>query len=59
VSFVALLVAGGLLLPDDREGWAALLIGVGVGSALSFLIIEPATSRAAFSRTGQTAGPSV
>jgi serine/threonine protein kinase len=47
-AFVILLVAGGLLLPEDRAGWAALLISVGIGSAIAFLIIEPATTRAAF-----------
>jgi hypothetical protein len=47
-AFVALLVAGGLLLPEEQAGWAALLISVGIGSAVAFLIIEPATARAAF-----------
>jgi serine/threonine protein kinase len=49
-AFVALLVAGGLLLPDTSAGWAALFISVGMGSAVAFLIIEPATARAAFAR---------
>ena len=47
-AFVALLVGGGLRLPEDRAGWAALLISVGIGAAVAFLIIEPATTRAAF-----------
>ena len=47
-AFVALLIAGGLMLPEDRAGWAALLISVGIGAAVAFLIIEPATTRAAF-----------
>jgi len=47
-AFVALLVVGGLILPDTRAGWAALLISVGIGSTVAFLIIEPATTRAAF-----------
>jgi serine/threonine protein kinase len=51
-AFVALLVAGGLLLPDSRAGWAALLISVGIGAAVAFLIIEPATTRAAFTNQG-------
>jgi hypothetical protein len=50
-AFVALLVAGGVLLPADRAGWAALLISVGIGAAVAFLIIEPATTRAAFRPT--------
>jgi predicted Ser/Thr protein kinase len=56
-AFVALLVAGGLLLPEDRAGWAALLISVGIGSAVAFLIIEPATTRAAFRRERGESGP--
>ena len=47
-AFVFLLVAGGLLLPETRAGWAALLLSFGIGSAVAFLIIEPATARAAF-----------
>jgi hypothetical protein len=47
-AFVVLLVAGGLLLPEERAGWAALLISVGIGISVAFLIIEPATARAAF-----------
>jgi serine/threonine protein kinase len=47
-AFVALLVIAGLILPDTRAGWAALLISVGIGSAVAFLIIEPGTARAAF-----------
>jgi predicted Ser/Thr protein kinase len=47
-AFVALLVTGGLLLPDSMAGWAAVLISVGIGVAVASLIIEPGTARAAF-----------
>jgi hypothetical protein len=50
VAFAVLLVAGGITLPQDRAGWAALLISVGVGSTVAFVLIEPATARAAFRR---------
>ena len=48
VAFAALLIGGGILLPPDRAGWAAVLISFGLGCALAFLFIEPATARAAF-----------
>lgn len=50
VAFVSILVTGGLLLPEQMAGWAALLISVGIGTAVAFLVIEPATARAAFRR---------
>ncbi len=48
LTFAGLLILGGLALPEDRVGWAAVLISVGIGTALAFLFIEPATARAAF-----------
>ncbi|HEY6361680.1 MAG TPA: serine/threonine-protein kinase [Vicinamibacterales bacterium] len=42
------LVAGGLLLGDERSPLAILLIAFGIGAAVAFLVIEPATARAAF-----------
>ena len=48
VTFAVLLVAAGIALPEDRAGWAAVLISVGVGTMVAFLFIEPATARAAF-----------
>ncbi len=48
--FAALLVVGGLMLSDRSAGWAALLISAGIGTTLAFLMIEPATARAAFGR---------
>jgi hypothetical protein len=50
VAFAVLLVVGGIALPEDRAGWAAVLISVGVGSTVAFMLIEPATARAAFRR---------
>jgi hypothetical protein len=55
IAFATLLIVGGIALPEDRAGWAALLISFGIGSALAALFIEPATARAAF-RTGRQAG---
>jgi hypothetical protein len=48
IVFVTLLIGGGIALPEQHAGWAALLISFGIGSALAFLFIEPATARAAF-----------
>jgi predicted Ser/Thr protein kinase len=48
IGFAALLVIGGIALPDTHAGWAALLISVGIGAAVAFVFIEPATSRAAW-----------
>ena len=48
IAFVTLLVGGGIALPETRVGWAALLISFGIGAAVAFLFIEPATARAAF-----------
>jgi serine/threonine protein kinase len=48
VAFAVLLIAAGVALPADRTGWAAVLISFGVGAAVAFIFIEPATARAAF-----------
>ena len=48
VVFAALLIVGGIALPSERAGYAALLISVGIGALLAALFIEPATARAAF-----------
>jgi hypothetical protein len=50
---VALLVAGGVMLGERQAAWAALLISVGVGTAVAFLMIEPGTARAAFRTDGR------
>ena len=46
--FVGSLVAGALLVGDERSPLAILLLGFAIGAAISFLVIEPATTRAAF-----------
>ena len=48
IAFALLLIIGGIALPEDRAGWAALFISFGIGSALAALFIEPSTARAAF-----------
>jgi hypothetical protein len=45
--FAASLVIGSLLL-DERSALAVLLLSFGIGAAVAFLVIEPATTRAAF-----------
>jgi predicted Ser/Thr protein kinase len=42
------LVAGALLLGDNQSPLAVLLLSFGIGAAVAFLVIEPATARAAF-----------
>lgn len=44
------LVTGAVLLPEDRAELAAVLAGAGVAVLLASLVIEPATTRAAFDR---------
>ena len=46
--FVGSLVIGALLVGDERSPLAILLLGFGIGAAIAFLAIEPATTRAAF-----------
>jgi tRNA A-37 threonylcarbamoyl transferase component Bud32 len=48
LALVALLLIGGIALPDDRTAWAALLISFAVGAAVACIFVEPATARAAF-----------
>ncbi|MGQ0736198.1 MAG: serine/threonine-protein kinase [Acidobacteriota bacterium] len=48
LTFASLLVVAGVTLSADHAAWSALLVAVGVGSAVAFLVIEPATTRAAF-----------
>jgi hypothetical protein len=49
-AFAAALAAAGISLGDSRAGWAVLLIAFAVGCVVAFLVIEPATARAAFGR---------
>ena len=46
--FTGTLVFSGILIGESGPELAVVLIAVGVGSAVAFLLIEPATARAAF-----------
>jgi serine/threonine protein kinase len=46
--FVALLLAATALIAAAHPAWASLTAAVGIVSAVTFLVIEPATTRAAF-----------
>jgi hypothetical protein len=48
VGFTLIMIATGLTIAADHNGWGALFLAFGVGAAVAFLVIEPATSRAAF-----------
>jgi hypothetical protein len=48
VAFSLVMIGIGLLIADGHPGWSALFVSFGVGASLAFLIIEPATARAAF-----------
>ena len=48
LAFAAILLGGGIALPDGQAGWAALLISFAVGATVAFVFVEPATARAAF-----------
>lgn len=48
VSFSLIMMATGLVIADAHTGWAALFVAFGLGGAVAFLVIEPATARAAF-----------
>jgi len=56
-GFVLLMMATGLVIADAHTGWGALFVAFGLGSALGFLVIEPATARAAFARDGARTFP--
>jgi hypothetical protein len=47
VAFSLMMIGIGLVLADAHTGWAALFVSFGLGAALAFLVIEPATARAA------------
>jgi hypothetical protein len=46
--FALSLVIGALLIGDEGSPIAILLLAFGIGAAVAFLVIEPATTRAAF-----------
>ncbi len=47
-TFALALVAGSLIVGDEGSPIAVVLLSIGVGAAVAFLVIEPATTRAAF-----------
>lgn len=50
MAFALLMMATGLTIADAHTAWGALFVSFGLGAALAFLVIEPATARAAFDR---------
>ena len=46
--FVLTLFAGSLLIGDEGSPFAILLLSFGIGAGVVFLVVEPATARAAF-----------
>jgi serine/threonine protein kinase len=48
ILFAVVMIATGLAIADTHTGWGALFISFGIGAAVAFTIIEPATARAAF-----------
>jgi hypothetical protein len=48
IGFSLIMVATGLLIVQEHNGWGALFVSFGLGAALAFLIIEPTTARATF-----------
>jgi serine/threonine protein kinase len=48
VAFSLSMIATGIVIADAHAGWSALFVSFGLGGALGFLVIEPATARAAF-----------
>jgi serine/threonine protein kinase len=50
ILFAIVMMAIGLAIADGHTGWSALFVSFGIGAAVAFTIIEPATARAAFRR---------
>jgi serine/threonine protein kinase len=50
IVFTVIMLVTGLAIAGDHAGWGALFMSFGIGAALAFSIIEPATARAAFRR---------
>ena len=46
--FAGALIAGGVMVGEARAALALVQLAVGIGTAVAFLLIEPATARAAF-----------
>jgi len=48
VAFSLVMIGIGLAIADAHTGWSALFVSFGLGGALAFLVIEPATAHAEF-----------
>jgi tRNA A-37 threonylcarbamoyl transferase component Bud32 len=48
IGFALMMMATGLTIAGAHTGWGALFVSFGLGAAVAFLVIEPATARAAF-----------
>jgi tRNA A-37 threonylcarbamoyl transferase component Bud32 len=48
IAFAMMMIGTGLVIADDHTGWGALMAAFGLGAAIGFLVIEPATAQAAF-----------
>lgn len=57
VVFSGALVVGALSIARAHAALATLLVAVGIGAAVSFTVIEPATTRAAFRRSRARSTP--
>ena len=53
IGFALMMMATGLTIAGDHTGWGALFVSFGLGTAVAFLVIEPATARAAFKGSAQ------
>jgi hypothetical protein len=53
-GFVTVLIAGGLAIMDLRAELGAVLVGLAICYAVVFVMVEPATARAAFEADNQT-----
>ena len=56
-GFVAVLVAGGLAIMDHRAELGAVLVGLAICYCVVFVMVEPATARAAFGPVEDGDGP--
>ena len=56
-AFSLIMIATGLVISGAHTGWGALFVSFGLGGALAFLVIEPATARAAFGSSSQIRAP--
>ena len=48
VAFSLVMIATGLVIADEHTGFGALFVSFGLGAVMAFMVIEPATARAAF-----------